>query len=76
MSFCRVDFPEPVRPKEAVPSLPQSTPPTVPQVRTFNETQRGALLEALTAAPGLHYVHRAANLEDVFIKLTGRELRD
>lgn len=35
-----------------------------------------SLLEALAAAPGLHYVHRAANLEDVFIKLTGRELRD
>ena len=27
-------------------------------------------------APGLRYVHRASNLEDVFIKLTGRELRD
>jgi lipooligosaccharide transport system ATP-binding protein len=25
---------------------------------------------------GLHYLHRAANLEDVFIHLTGRELRD
>jgi lipooligosaccharide transport system ATP-binding protein len=25
---------------------------------------------------GLRYVHRASNLEDVFIKLTGRELRD
>jgi lipooligosaccharide transport system ATP-binding protein len=27
-------------------------------------------------ADGLRYVHRASNLEDVFIKLTGRELRD
>ncbi|MDE2584469.1 MAG: ATP-binding cassette domain-containing protein [Betaproteobacteria bacterium] len=34
------------------------------------------LLAALAAAPGLRYIHRAANLEDVFIKLTGRELRD
>ncbi len=34
------------------------------------------LLAALAAAPGLRYVHRASNLEDVFIKLTGRELRD
>jgi lipooligosaccharide transport system ATP-binding protein len=34
------------------------------------------LLAALTEAPGLRYVHRAANLEDVFLKLTGRELRD
>jgi lipooligosaccharide transport system ATP-binding protein len=34
------------------------------------------LLAALAAAPGLRYRHRAASLEDVFIKLTGRELRD
>lgn len=30
----------------------------------------------LAAAGSLRYVHRAANLEDVFLKLTGRELRD
>jgi lipooligosaccharide transport system ATP-binding protein len=30
----------------------------------------------LAEAQGLRYVHRASNLEDVFIKLTGRELRD
>ncbi len=35
-----------------------------------------ALLAHLANADGLRYVHRAANLEDVFIKLTGRELRD
>jgi lipooligosaccharide transport system ATP-binding protein len=34
------------------------------------------LLAALAEAPGLRYTHRAANLEDVFLKLTGRELRD
>ena len=34
------------------------------------------LLSRLAEAPGLRYVHRASNLEDVFIKLTGRELRD
>lgn len=34
------------------------------------------LLTKLAAADGLRYVHRASNLEDVFIKLTGRELRD
>jgi lipooligosaccharide transport system ATP-binding protein len=34
------------------------------------------LLAALADADGLRYVHRAASLEDVFIKLTGRELRD
>jgi lipooligosaccharide transport system ATP-binding protein len=34
------------------------------------------LLAALAHAPGLRYLHRPANLEDLFIKLTGRELRD
>ncbi len=34
------------------------------------------LLAALADAPTLRYLHRAASLEDVFIKLTGRELRD
>jgi lipooligosaccharide transport system ATP-binding protein len=34
------------------------------------------LLAALSNAPALRYMHRAASLEDVFIKLTGRELRD
>ncbi len=35
-----------------------------------------SLLARLAEADGLRYVHRASNLEDVFIKLTGRELRD
>ncbi len=34
------------------------------------------LLAALANEAALHYLHRAATLEDVFIKLTGRELRD
>jgi lipooligosaccharide transport system ATP-binding protein len=34
------------------------------------------LLAALAHAPGVRYLHRPANLEDLFIKLTGRELRD
>ena len=34
------------------------------------------LLEALAHASGVRYLHRPANLEDLFIKLTGRELRD
>jgi lipooligosaccharide transport system ATP-binding protein len=34
------------------------------------------LLAALAHEPGLRYLHRPANLEDLFIKLTGRELRD
>ena len=33
------------------------------------------LLADLTTRSGLHYLHRPANLEDLFIKLTGRELR-
>jgi lipooligosaccharide transport system ATP-binding protein len=34
------------------------------------------LLDKLAHAPGVRYLHRPANLEDLFIKLTGRELRD
>ncbi|HEY5634676.1 MAG TPA: ATP-binding cassette domain-containing protein [Burkholderiaceae bacterium] len=35
-----------------------------------------ALVERVDAAPGLRCLQRRANLEDVFLKLTGRELRD
>ena len=35
-----------------------------------------ALLAQLSAYPGLRSLHRRANLEDVFLKLTGRDLRD
>ncbi len=35
-----------------------------------------ALLDDLATRSGLRYLHRPANLEDLFIKLTGRELRD
>ncbi len=34
------------------------------------------LLDALRDYPELSYLHRPANLEDVFLRLTGRELRD
>ena len=34
------------------------------------------LLDKLAHASGVRYLHRPANLEDLFIKLTGRELRD
>jgi lipooligosaccharide transport system ATP-binding protein len=34
------------------------------------------VIASLDRAAGLRYLHRAANLEDVFLKLTGRELRD
>ncbi len=36
----------------------------------------GRLLGAVERAAGLRFNHRPANLEDVFLKLTGRELRD
>lgn len=35
-----------------------------------------ALLDHLRAQTGLRYLHRPSNLEDVFLKFTGRELRD
>ncbi|HET7597235.1 MAG TPA: nodulation factor ABC transporter ATP-binding protein NodI, partial [Burkholderiales bacterium] len=35
-----------------------------------------ALVHDLDRRPDLRYLHRPANLEDVFLKLTGRELRD
>jgi len=38
--------------------------------------QPDAALDALKSQPQLRYLHRPANLEDVFLKLTGRELRD
>jgi lipooligosaccharide transport system ATP-binding protein len=43
----------------------------------FCYTRNGdALLENLRAQRGMRYLHRPANLEDVFLKLTGRDLRD
>lgn len=38
--------------------------------------QPEALLQNLTGKSGLRYLHRPANLEDLFLKLTGREMRD
>jgi len=34
------------------------------------------LLQALEGHPGLRTLHRPANLEDLFLKLTGRQIRD
>ncbi len=34
------------------------------------------LLDSLQANQGVRYIHRPANLEDLFLKLTGREMRD
>jgi lipooligosaccharide transport system ATP-binding protein len=35
-----------------------------------------ALLQALAAHPLLRTLHRPANLEDLFLKLTGRQIRE
>jgi lipooligosaccharide transport system ATP-binding protein len=35
-----------------------------------------AIVHALDRESNVRYLHRPANLEDVFLKLTGRELRD
>ncbi|HEX7812697.1 MAG TPA: nodulation factor ABC transporter ATP-binding protein NodI, partial [Burkholderiales bacterium] len=35
-----------------------------------------SLMATLENRTGLRYLHRPANLEDVFLKLTGRDLRD
>ncbi|WP_425605262.1 ATP-binding cassette domain-containing protein [Diaphorobacter limosus] len=35
-----------------------------------------ALLQALAAQPQLRTLHRPANLEDLFLKLTGRQIRE
>ena len=35
-----------------------------------------ALLGALSVHPGLRTLHRPANLEDLFLKLTGRQIRE
>jgi lipooligosaccharide transport system ATP-binding protein len=34
------------------------------------------LLTSLHVTEGVRYLHRPANLEDLFLKLTGREMRD
>ena len=35
-----------------------------------------ALLDGLAASPQLRTLHRPANLEDLFLKLTGRQIRE
>ena len=43
----------------------------------FCYTHEGTVLvDALAATPGVRFLQRPSNLEDVFLKLTGRELRD
>jgi lipooligosaccharide transport system ATP-binding protein len=42
----------------------------------FYTRDAGALLQALQAHPQLRTLHRPANLEDLFLKLTGRQIRE
>jgi lipooligosaccharide transport system ATP-binding protein len=41
----------------------------------YTDNAEGVIV-ALKQAPALRYLHRPSNLEDVFLKLTGRDLRD
>ena len=49
---------------------------TVDGVWHCHTSEPGAVLASLGDHPELEYLHRPANLEDVFLRLTGRELRD
>jgi lipooligosaccharide transport system ATP-binding protein len=42
----------------------------------FYTQDAGPLLEVLGRHPGLRTLHRPANLEDLFLKLTGRQIRE
>ena len=42
----------------------------------FYTSNSAELLRALTAFPQLRVLHRPANLEDLFLKLTGRQIRE
>jgi lipooligosaccharide transport system ATP-binding protein len=42
----------------------------------FYTSDAAALLSALAAYPQFRILHRPANLEDLFLKLTGRQIRE
>ena len=42
----------------------------------FYTREASALLQTLGTMPGLRTLHRPANLEDLFLKLTGRQIRE
>ncbi|MBT9456706.1 MAG: ATP-binding cassette domain-containing protein [Burkholderiaceae bacterium] len=46
------------------------------ETRFFYLREPKALLQALGADHSIRYLHRPANLEDLFLKLTGRQIRD
>ena len=56
-------------------------PGTTPTVWKPSPSSIGCIWAApavasLKSVPGLRFLHRRANLEDLFLKLTGREMRD
>jgi hypothetical protein len=67
---------------DGAPQVAQAHAALAERVESSGETvffylrQPRPLLDALAAHPGVRYLHRPANLEDLFIKLTGRAIRD
>jgi lipooligosaccharide transport system ATP-binding protein len=56
--------------------IPGSRLLTVGETHYCYASELGPVLARLETAPQLCYTHRTANLEDVFLKLTGHELRE
>jgi lipooligosaccharide transport system ATP-binding protein len=59
-----------------LPSQPGTRVLTVGETHYCYATELAPVLASLERVPRLTYTHRAANLEDVFLKLTGHELRE
>ncbi len=57
-------------------SIPGSRLLSVGETHYCYARELGPVLARLESAPQLHYTHRTANLEDVFLKLTGHDLRE
>ena len=57
-------------------SIPVSTVEIVGETAFCYAQDEEPIVASLKSEPELIYLHRPANLEDVFLKLTGRDLRD
>ena len=57
-------------------AIPGSRLLTVGETHYCYASELGPVLARLETAPQPCYTHRTANLEDVFLKLTGHELRE
>jgi lipooligosaccharide transport system ATP-binding protein len=60
----------------ALDGLPGTRLLSVGETHYCYAPELGPVLARLEASPELRYTHRAANLEDVFLKLTGHDLRE